>query len=91
MILSCKVKPNSRANEISIDVNKKIIIKIAASPHDGKANEALIAFLSGAFHVPKSMIKIISGFTSQHKRLEFPEEYAKEIQETLRKYQDNAG
>jgi len=88
LILSVKIKPNSRTNEIAIDANENITVKIAAPPHDGKANEALIVFLSKAFHVPKSMITITSGLTSQHKRLEFPEEYAREIHAALTKYRN---
>jgi uncharacterized protein (TIGR00251 family) len=89
LILSIKVKTNSRANEIAIDADENVIVKIAAAPHDGQANEALITFLSKSFHVPKSTIKIISGLTNQYKRLEFPEEYAKEIHSAIKKYRNN--
>ena len=86
MILSVKVKPNSRLNGIIIDADDSITIKITAPPHEGKANEAVVTFLSKTFHIPKSAIKIISGLASRHKRLEFSDEYAKEIQDSLLRY-----
>ena len=42
-------------------------IKITAQPIDGKANKALIEFLSKQFKVPKSYFEIIRGETSKDK------------------------
>jgi len=44
-------------------------IKVTAPPVDGRANKALIAFLSKALRVPKRAISIVSGETSREKRL----------------------
>ena len=45
-------------------------IKIAAPPEKGKANIALIAFLSETFKVPKKNVTIISGQTAVLKTIE---------------------
>jgi uncharacterized protein (TIGR00251 family) len=61
LILFIKAKPNSRVNEILLDANENMTVKIIAPTQDGKANEVLITFFSKTFYIPKSKIKIISG------------------------------
>lgn len=79
MILSVKVKPNSRLNKLSRDANGTLTVKITAPAHEGKANEAVIKFLADTFRIPKSHITIISGLTNPHKRINIPDEYAPKI------------
>lgn len=69
MILQLKIKPNARKNEIIIDGQGNIKVKVNAPPVDGKANKELVDFLSEIFDVPKSHIEILSGETSQHKKV----------------------
>ena len=66
IIINLKIVPNSSKNEIikEFDVLK---IKITAQPVEGKANKALIEFLSKQFKIPKSTIVIIKGETSKEK------------------------
>ncbi len=79
MILPIKVKPNSRINKLLRGVNGVLTIKINAPAHEGKANEAVIKFLAETFHIPKSQITIVSGFTNPNKRVSIPDEYANRI------------
>ena len=79
MILSVKVKANSRINKLSRDVNGQLTIKITATAHEGKANEAVIKFLAETFRIPKSHITIVSGFTNPNKRIDIPDEYESKI------------
>ncbi len=51
---------------------EELVIKVAAAPERGKANQALISFLAKACALPKSSILIISGEHSQHKVLSLP-------------------
>ena len=44
-------------------------IKVAAVPEKGKANRALVEFLAGHLGISKSRIRIVSGETSQLKRV----------------------
>ena len=44
-------------------------IRVAAQPEKSHANEELVAFLSKELKVGKQQIKLISGFTSRHKRI----------------------
>lgn len=67
-IFSLKISPNASKNEI-IKTSDGFKVKITAQPIDGKANKALIEFLSKQFKVPKSYFEILRGETSKDKTL----------------------
>jgi len=46
-----------------------ILVRLAAPPVDGAANDALIAFLAAALDVPRRQITIVSGERSRDKRV----------------------
>lgn len=68
LVLSLKISPNASKNEI-IKTEDGLKIKITAQPIDGKANKALVEFLSKQFKVPKTSIEILRGETSKEKTL----------------------
>ena len=70
LIVNIKISPNSKKNEI-INEGDFTKIKITAQPIDGKANKALIEFLSKNFKIPKTSIKILKGETSKEKTILF--------------------
>lgn len=84
MILSVKVKPNSRENKISNE-NGVVTIRIHAPAHEGKANKAVVEFLSEVFDVPKSAIGIVGGLTSQHKRIAIADDYKMRVEKAIGK------
>jgi len=47
-----------------------LLVKLAAAPVDGAANDALVALLSEVLHVPKRSIRIKSGARSRTKVVE---------------------
>ena len=47
-----------------------ILVRLAAPPVDGAANEALIAFLAAELGVGKRHVRIVSGFGSRNKVIE---------------------
>lgn len=65
-VLQLRISPNASKNEI-IKTTDGIKVKITAQPIDGKANKALIEFLSKQFKVPKSFFEILKGETSKDK------------------------
>ncbi len=65
-ILKLKIAPNSSKNEI-IKTEEGVKVKITALPVEGKANKALIEFLSKTFKISKSSFEIIKGETSKEK------------------------
>jgi hypothetical protein len=77
IILTLRISPNASKCEIIKENQDSIKVKITAQPIDGKANKALIEFLSKQFKVPKSYFEIVRGETSKDKTLliKAPEKY----------------
>jgi len=69
-----KVTPNAKRTEIlgpvEVAGGKALAIRLKAPPVDGKANEALVAFLAGTFGVPRRAVSIVRGETDRHKVVE---------------------
>lgn len=63
------LQPKSSKNEIVGPFRDGIKIKITSPPIEGKANEALIRFLSKEFEIPRAQIEIIKGRHSREKTL----------------------
>ena len=68
IIINIKISPNAKKNEIIRD-GEITKLKITAQPIDGKANKAVIEFLSKTFKIPKTYIQIIKGETSKEKTI----------------------
>ena len=68
--LKIRVTPRAKRDEIySILEDGTVKVRLTAPPVDGKANKALIKYLSGIFEIPRSQIEILSGFKSRNKLL----------------------
>jgi len=66
--LAVRITPRSKKNEIVEILNDGTVkIRLTAPPVEGKANDALIAFLSDVIGVPRSQIDIIAGATGREK------------------------
>ncbi len=70
VVVTFKISPNAKKNEIIKD-ESGIKIKITAQPVEGKANKALVEFLSKQFKIPKTSVQIIKGETSKDKTVLF--------------------
>ncbi|MBS4168639.1 DUF167 domain-containing protein [Parachlamydia sp. AcF125] len=68
--LSIKVIPNSSKKGIAGWENHKLKLHISAAPEKGKANEAVIKFLSKFLGIRQQHIQIIQGETSRHKLIQ---------------------
>jgi uncharacterized protein (TIGR00251 family) len=73
MKIHVKVKPNSKTEEVSQE-GDNFIVKVKEPPREGKANQAVIKLLAEHFGVPKSHVRILSGFRSRNKVIEVTEE-----------------
>ena len=72
--LAIRLTPGAKKNQIEgaeTDSAGKhwLRVRIAAPPIEGKANEALIKFLSKRWRIPKSAVEIASGAASRNKIL----------------------
>jgi uncharacterized protein len=70
VILELHVQPGAARSEFAGKHGDRIKLRLAASAVEGKANEALIAFLADHFKVPKRSVRILSGLRSRRKRVE---------------------
>ena len=66
-ILNIRVQPGARKNSITGYTNGILNVKITTRPEKGKANEALVKYLSDLLCVAKSSIEIQKGTTSRNK------------------------
>jgi uncharacterized protein (TIGR00251 family) len=65
--LSVRVHPGARKNGVTGVHADAVKIALTAPPIDGKANEALIAFLAEALQLPRARIALVAGITSRAK------------------------
>lgn len=74
MLLHISVIPNAkhekREQQTDLLGNMVYKVRLTVPPIDGKANDALIKFLSNQFDLPKSNFTIIRGKTSRQKVVE---------------------
>ena len=64
-----RVIPKAHKNSLAGVEDGALVVRLTAPPVDGKANQALIAFLSKELDVAKSRIKLVRGESSRSKRL----------------------
>lgn len=81
--LSVRIHPGARKNAITGTHDNSLKISLTAPPIDGRANEALIAFLAEALRLPKPRITLITGQTSRTKLLRITGKSAADVQAAL--------
>jgi hypothetical protein len=69
-VVKIKVIPNSKLNKIVEQKDNFLKIKLTAPACEGKANKALILFLSQEFKIAKNKIRIIKGEKSREKLIQ---------------------
>lgn len=80
LTVNLRISPNSSKNEIVKTEEGIVKVKITAQPIDGKANKALVEFLSKTFKIPKTSIVIVRGETSKDKTIRFITDDEEKIQ-----------
>jgi hypothetical protein len=65
--LTLRVHPGARHNAITGTHDGALKISLTTPPTDGRANEALIAFLAERLNLPRTRINLIQGQTSRSK------------------------
>jgi uncharacterized protein (TIGR00251 family) len=75
--LVVRVTPNARKSEmLGWGADEKgrpvLMIKLAAPPVDGKANDELLRFLAQSLGCPRSQVHLLRGEGSRQKTLEIP-------------------
>jgi uncharacterized protein (TIGR00251 family) len=68
MRLEVKIIPSAKKNAMNLEVNP-IKIYLTAPAVDGKANKALVDFLSSYYKITKNSISIIKGLKTRYKTI----------------------
>lgn len=68
-MLAIQVQPGARTSEVVGEHGGALKIRIAAPPLEGKANEALLRWLSRRLDVPMRNLALESGASSRAKRI----------------------
>ena len=68
--IAVHVQPGARVSEVLGELGDALKIRLQAAPVDGKANEALIAFIAEKLGVRQRDVRILRGQTSRQKLLE---------------------
>jgi uncharacterized protein len=68
--IAVQVQPGAKKTEVVGVHDDALKLKLQAPPIEGRANEALVRFLSSALSVPKSAVTITHGHTSKRKLVE---------------------
>ena len=67
--LMVHVVPNARCNRVDGWHDGALRIRLGATPVDGKANEALVAFVASELDLPRRAVQVLRGGSSRHKQL----------------------
>lgn len=86
ILLELHIQPQSSKNAVIGLHGSRLKVKIDAPPVDGKANQALIAFFSDIFDLPKSRIELVHGESSRAKTLFVPGLTQEIAQNALKKW-----
>lgn len=82
-VLPVRVHPGAKRNAITGEHDGAVKISLTTPPTDGRANEALIAFLAGHLRVPRASITLLTGAASRSKTLRIEGKCAAEVQAAL--------
>lgn len=69
VVLKIHATPRASRSQVQGLHGDALKIRLQAPPVDGKANEALLEFLSGTLGIPRRQFTLISGQTSRQKRV----------------------
>ena len=69
VVVDVRVIPRATKTELGGERDGAIVVRLAAPPVDGAANEALIEFLAATLDLPRRSIRIVSGERGRRKRL----------------------
>lgn len=88
MKLALKVIPNAKKSEAvgwekDSRTGRVLRLRIAAPPVEGKANRAVILFLSSWLGVPRSAVSLLRGDASRLKVVELPDECGEKLARLL--------
>ncbi|MFN8062048.1 MAG: DUF167 domain-containing protein [Vicinamibacterales bacterium] len=67
MHLRVRVIPRARRSTVDGLRGDAVLVRLAAAPVDGRANQALVEIIAAWADVPRSSVSIVSGLTGRDK------------------------
>jgi uncharacterized protein (TIGR00251 family) len=84
VVVDVRVIPRAKKTELGGERDGAIVVRLAAPPVDGAANDALVAFLAQTLDLPRRNIRILSGERGRRKRVAIAGATADRIKARLR-------
>ena len=75
VLLQVSVMPNAKRTEVDGLHDGALRVRLAAPPIDGRANEALMAWLAKSMGVPKRDVELLRGESSRRKQVAIAASY----------------
>lgn len=69
VLLQLSVMPNAKRTEVDGLHDGALRVRLAAPPIDGRANEALVAWLAKSLGVPRRDVEVLRGESSRRKQV----------------------
>lgn len=69
MLLTLHIQPGAKKTEVVGRHGDALKIRLASPPVDGKANDALVAFLAKTLGVARAQVALVAGQSSRSKRV----------------------
>lgn len=69
VLLQLSVMPNARRTQVDGLHDGALRVRLAAPPTDGRANEALVAWLAKSLGVPRRDVEVLRGESSRRKQV----------------------
>ena len=69
VLLRLSVMPDARRTEVDGLHDGALRVRLAAPPIDGRANEALVAWLAKSLDVPRRDVEVLRGASSRRKQV----------------------
>ena len=74
-----RVHPGAKRNAVTGTHDGALKISLTTPPTDGRANDALIAFIAELLRIPRSRIMLLTGASSRSKTLRIATKSAAEV------------
>ena len=68
-LLDIHVIPRAKRTGVAGERDGALVIRLAAPPVEGAANEALVEFLADTLSLPRRQVRIVAGERSRRKRV----------------------
>ena len=72
LLVEVKVVPGASVSRVAGIRDGALLVRVAAPPEKGKANEELRDCVARALGIPRSAVDLVSGLSSRRKRLSVP-------------------